>query len=227
MKTMVNEEMASLGTGDIFCSEIDIHISPSPTLKLNSWSDFPLLTESHPYMERKESSCSSEMSSSTIDPIPKSPQHMASPLTHSSNMTLVPSSTCITNLKPRREKKNLPQKAVSFSSLEIRSYEVTLGDHPLSSFPICLSWEHTSQSTLAIDAYEELKRGLRRHGNELRLTIYERMCALNLVGEGLFVLEPYSHLYDKQHNCIRNDEIKPRSQSNLPRVNTVRIALDS
>jgi hypothetical protein len=218
MKTMVKEKAFSLGAEDSCWGESDLQISPSPTLKLTTWSDFPLLTETHPFEENKEEYCSqaqdSETTSSTIDTIPKSPQHMSPPLTHSSSTTLIPKS---------KRKNTLSNKSVSFSSLEIRSYEVTLGDHPCSSFPLSLSWKHSSESTLTIDTYEELKRGIRRHGNELRLTIYERMCALNLLTEGYFGIGPHG----QEHSYFRTDDFTSCSDSNLHRVSTVRIALDS
>ncbi|KAL7484952.1 hypothetical protein ACHAW6_010551 [Cyclotella cf. meneghiniana] len=58
---------------------------------------------------------------------------------------------------------------VSFSSLEIRSYNLTLGDAPTSKGPaISLDWEYDPQSTVVqIDDYENERRSTRRSKHEM------------------------------------------------------------
>ena len=215
----------------------NLQISPSPALKLTTWEDFPLLVDTPRSSNDRGVSCNFDMSSSSSQPVERYPQHFSTQVEPSSSspclrmktqtpsltsssqskMQSISSASCLrknaqysfTNHGTRHSKKSISKKSVSFSSLEIRSYEVTLGDHP-SSFPLSLSWEHFSASTLNIDAYEKLKQGLRRHGNELRLTIYERMCALNLLE-----LEPCGTTKQK-HSYIEG--LIPPSKTSLHRV---------
>jgi hypothetical protein len=69
-----------------------------------------------------------------------------------------------------------PKKSVSFASLDIRSYSVTIGDHPccVSGCPLTLDWDYTVESSnLSIDLYEA-SRSPRRSRKELRTTSEQR-----------------------------------------------------
>ena len=54
------------------------------------------------------------------------------------------------------EVKKSPKKAVQFSTLEIRTYPLTLGDNPSVSSgpPLTLDWSHEMTHTFSVDAYE-------------------------------------------------------------------------
>lgn len=54
-------------------------------------------------------------------------------------------------------------KTVSFSTIQIREYELILGDHPYCSngVPTCLGWDHIELDAIDIDRYEHV-RGPRR-----------------------------------------------------------------
>jgi hypothetical protein len=61
--------------------------------------------------------------------------------------------TFCTKPMPRRTKK----KAVSFGSVQVREYSVTIGDHPLGGeegFPISLDWAHAGPTEYTLDRYE-------------------------------------------------------------------------
>jgi hypothetical protein len=67
------------------------------------------------------------------------------------------------------------KKSVSFSSLEIREYEVVIGDHPCCSrgVPVSLGWEYSEAGPLNLDEYEE-GRSPRRSRFDLRTSSEER-----------------------------------------------------
>eukprot|EP00804_Cyclotella_cryptica_P014464 CCRYP_004798-RA/>CCRYP_004798-RA protein AED:0.12 eAED:0.12 QI:0/-1/0/1/-1/1/1/0/389 len=74
-----------------------------------------------------------------------------------------------TSLKTFHGKDISRLRNVSFSSLEIRSYNVTLGDAPTSNGPaISLDWEYDPQSTvIQIDDYENERISTRRSKHEM------------------------------------------------------------
>lgn len=72
------------------------------------------------------------------------------------------------------KRKNLSRN-VSFSSLEVREYEITLGDHPSVSVgpPISLSWKYNKETSFDIEAFEA-GRQPRRSRSDLILDIRKR-----------------------------------------------------
>lgn len=66
-------------------------------------------------------------------------------------------------------------KSVSFTHLDFRMYNVTIGDHPYcqTGCPLTLDWEYTEAGALPIDQYEA-ERSPRRTRTELRKTCEER-----------------------------------------------------
>jgi hypothetical protein len=70
---------------------------------------------------------------------------------------------------------SLLRKSVSFSCLEIREYNVTVGDHPCctSGFPLTLDWDYAKGSTVSLDEYE-LSRCPRRSRKELKIAPDQR-----------------------------------------------------
>ena len=77
------------------------------------------------------------------------------------------------------EKKH--RKNVSFSDvLEVRSYEVVLGDHPCCrSLPVQLGWDYEPE-IVDFDLYEGCRRFQRRHISQLRLSYWERRDLLEI-----------------------------------------------
>mmetsp|Transcript_29964 Transcript_29964/g.42507 ORF Transcript_29964/g.42507 Transcript_29964/m.42507 type:complete len:165 (+) Transcript_29964:135-629(+) len=71
------------------------------------------------------------------------------------------------------------KKRVSFSTLEIREYCLTIGDNPtcIDGLPISLDWEHTEKSTIGIHTYESLKVP----GYPRKLTFRQRLRRLQRV----------------------------------------------
>lgn len=67
------------------------------------------------------------------------------------------------------------RKAVSFTHLDFRTYNVTIGDHPccMGGLPITLDWDYVEEGVLPIDQYES-ERNPRRSRAELRKTCEER-----------------------------------------------------
>ena len=62
------------------------------------------------------------------------------------------------------------KRNVSFSSLEIREYEITLGDNPSVSKgpPISLSWDYREAGSMDLEKFES-KRGRRRSKDQMML----------------------------------------------------------
>mmetsp|Transcript_11723 Transcript_11723/g.19858 ORF Transcript_11723/g.19858 Transcript_11723/m.19858 type:complete len:247 (-) Transcript_11723:639-1379(-) len=68
------------------------------------------------------------------------------------------------------------QRSVSFKSLEIREYNMTLGDHPsaYSGPPVTLDWNHDPHvEVVDVDLYEQARKP-RRNRKQLKLSSRER-----------------------------------------------------
>jgi hypothetical protein len=84
------------------------------------------------------------------------------------------------DLPPKRESMVEPHIAtkVHFSSIEIRSYIVTIGDHPCCTIgcPITLDWDYIMDDTISIDEYELQKCQLHIPARtDLRISPQDRM----------------------------------------------------
>lgn len=66
-------------------------------------------------------------------------------------------------------------RSVSFNNLQIREYDMTLGDHPsaVTGPPVQLSWEHKPQQDIPLEEYEQARQP-RRNRRQLRLSYRER-----------------------------------------------------
>jgi hypothetical protein len=76
---------------------------------------------------------------------------------------------------------------VQFSTVEIRAYTITIGDHPCCTIgcPITLDWDYLSDDTISIDDYEQQKyqqthtssqqQQHHHHRNDLRISPQDRM----------------------------------------------------
>jgi len=64
---------------------------------------------------------------------------------------------------------------VSFSSIQVREYNMTLGDHPVSKLgpPVSLDWNYESENVVDLDAYEKARQP-RRHRRKLKLSYKDR-----------------------------------------------------
>lgn len=75
-------------------------------------------------------------------------------------------STCVLTAG-NAKKETKPRKSLQFTTIEIRKYNRTLGDHPSCSDgpPVQLDWEYTIEPKTDIDEYEKnrLPRRSRRH----------------------------------------------------------------
>ncbi len=66
-------------------------------------------------------------------------------------------------------------RSVSFASLEIRSYEVTIGDAPTRNGPpVALSWKHSATEQYGIDHYENARAANRRNKQEMLMPASHR-----------------------------------------------------
>ena len=72
--------------------------------------------------------------------------------------------------------KSQHKKSVSFADLDIRSYSVTIGDHPCctSGCPLTLDWDYQESDHMSIDQYEAT-RTPRRQMSDLRTTSEHRL----------------------------------------------------
>ena len=108
----------------------------------------------------------------------------------SSLKSSLPSSTSITSDVSEEASQQSMKRNVSFSNLEIRSYSVTLGNHPtLNGPPISLDWKYDPQATQVHDVEEyEQHRSVtpanptpsnpRRSKNELFIQPFDRQYLL-------------------------------------------------
>jgi len=67
------------------------------------------------------------------------------------------------------------KNSVSFSSVIVREYDQTIGDHPSVSYgpPISLDWNYEEQASVELDDYECL-RGKRRSASQLMMSYWVR-----------------------------------------------------
>jgi hypothetical protein len=65
---------------------------------------------------------------------------------------------------------------VKFAEVQVRTYAITIGDHPCCSLgcPVTLDWEYTSADATTVDQYETQRCERRRNRNELRTSPEER-----------------------------------------------------
>lgn len=65
--------------------------------------------------------------------------------------------------------------SVSFSTIQIRSYDLTIGDSPSvsSGIPLSLDWHFVEFEEIPVQDYEE-DRARRRSGNSLKLSAVQR-----------------------------------------------------
>lgn len=66
-------------------------------------------------------------------------------------------------------------RSVSFNSLTVREYDLTLGDHPSSASgpPVQLNWQHKAENTMPLDDYEQMRQP-RRKRRQLKMSFQER-----------------------------------------------------
>jgi len=64
---------------------------------------------------------------------------------------------------------------VSFSSIQVREYGMTLGDHPVSKSgpPVSLDWNYEREDVVDLDTYEKARQP-RRHRRKLKLSYKDR-----------------------------------------------------
>jgi len=81
----------------------------------------------------------------------------------------------LTSYQENINKKSLSdKKQVTFSSIEIRTHSIIVGDHPSCSLPLSLDWAYVPESIdFPIEVYES-ERGPRKRRNELKMTYFER-----------------------------------------------------
>ena len=99
---------------------------------------------------------------------------------------------------------------VQFANIEVRSYSITIGDHPCCTIgcPITLDWEYKTEDTVSIQEYETLKYGngndasLNKKMNEFRISPAERV-ELLLQSSSMSELEirRASRKFHRNKNC--------------------------
>jgi hypothetical protein len=67
-------------------------------------------------------------------------------------------------------------KSVSFDSVQIRSYQLTIGDHPGVSYgpPIQLDWDYQEHEDIELDVYEANRGFSRRTMRQMVMSYYQR-----------------------------------------------------
>jgi hypothetical protein len=65
---------------------------------------------------------------------------------------------------------------VKFAEVQVRTYAITIGDHPCCTLgcPVTLDWDYTSDDATTVDQYEVARCERRRNRHELRTSPEER-----------------------------------------------------
>jgi hypothetical protein len=84
---------------------------------------------------------------------------------------------------------SLNVRKVGFASVEVRDYNVTIGDHPCCTqgCPLSLDWEYQQRPLLSVEAFESTRATERRHRHCLRTSWEERRDILSqesMISEG-------------------------------------------
>ena len=99
----------------------------------------------------------------------------------------------------KSKRKASPKRSVSFSSVEVREYAVTVGDHPFcfDGLPLTLDWEHTPDAT--VYDIEVSRQRMEKYRLPKRLSYEERR-------EKLFSVSDYSQdrVRDEEINMVIN-----------------------
>uniref|UniRef100_A0A7S3P1A5 Uncharacterized protein n=1 Tax=Amphora coffeiformis TaxID=265554 RepID=A0A7S3P1A5_9STRA len=108
-------------------------------------------------------------------PPPKQQQHtqQATIRTVGSSPSLLETNSTVS--KPTKSTHTLKRNNVSFTDIEIRDYNMTLGDHPSCSYgtPVSLDWEYTQSQPINLDNYER-HRPERRARQQLHMDSFRR-----------------------------------------------------
>mmetsp|Transcript_15945 Transcript_15945/g.24145 ORF Transcript_15945/g.24145 Transcript_15945/m.24145 type:complete len:175 (-) Transcript_15945:107-631(-) len=133
-----------------------------------SWSDIPVIEGQERITRNKSLPASYLPSSESCSNLPISHSQIESSALHGQNLI----------------ERRMHRKTVSFNKvLEIRQHSLTIGDHPScrDSLPISLDWEHSEPILIDVDGFEAQRKGVRRRGNEMRLSYLERKSKLQCV----------------------------------------------
>ena len=91
-----------------------------------------------------------------------------------------------TNDTQHSDGSNSPNRSrcVSFSTCEIHSFKMVLGDNPgvQIGLPIQLGPESDETNIIDIDTYEDCRDGKRKKGKDLSISFYERLRLLRMSG---------------------------------------------
>ena len=78
----------------------------------------------------------------------------------------------------RRRKTKMPaeHRRCSFSTISVREYDQTVGDHPScqEGAPITLGWKYAEQESISLDEFEKTREPQRRGRSDLILGVAER-----------------------------------------------------
>jgi len=86
-------------------------------------------------------------------------------------------------IRRRRRRLGVPKHNVSFTSIDVREYNVVLGDHdfPEDGLPLSLGWDYVEHTSIQVDDYEELRRYPFPNRRPQKLGYYERKNRLKRV----------------------------------------------
>jgi hypothetical protein len=85
--------------------------------------------------------------------------------------------------RSNRLKSSIRKREVSFHTVVIREYGMTLGDNPSCSYgpPVCLDWDYEETKKVKLDEYEQT-RSKRRTMRQMVLSYYKRFEILQNAG---------------------------------------------
>ena len=100
---------------------------------------------------------------------------------------------------------------VKFQNIEIRNYDMTIGDNPACSYgpPVSLDWKYAEASAMPLEEYEE-SRGARRKSYQMHLNVTHRKKIL----EGWDITEDEMNYVAKEVKDVRKG--RERTKMMLP-----------
>lgn len=165
-------------------AEFSIPLSDDPDEKDPSSEDDKICKSLRSSLRRSASTPSLSAGPTPVDGAVQSQQQI---VRRKSSLKKNSSLCSITELEPSTptlsSENSKMKRNVSFTSLDVREYDMTLGDHPNVSYgpPVTLSWEYSQYDSICLDEYEAI-RGRRRKKQNMRLSYIHRKDMLKQAG---------------------------------------------
>lgn len=163
---------------------------PSPMTSFD-WSDFPLVHQFNPEHDENETQLHFHDDATSLDTrsFQDNPKSIKCKLNENLNNNelfssiqpaffLSSSDSSLSSSTSDMDDSSRHSRVSFAPRVEIREYNLILGDHPMcESLPLSLGWSYSQESS-----FQDYAQTTRRHGNQLKLTFMERRNRLARVG---------------------------------------------